>query len=193
MIRLVALLGNPGGEHARNRHNVAWHFADAVSPWSALSWQKKFKGRHAAWEGPAGRVVLLEPDTYMNLSGDSIAAAMDFFRVAPDELLVVHDELEMRFGLFGFKKGGGLGGHNGLRSTKARLGTPDFYRLRFGIGRPDHDDVAGYVLSNFAPEERDALDRLVFPKAADALGKALVDIDAAIASMPKVDGLADSR
>jgi PTH1 family peptidyl-tRNA hydrolase len=191
MVKLVAFLGNPDREHARNRHNVAWLFADAAPCLGGLSWQGKFKGRWAAWDSPSGRVALLRPETYMNLSGDSIASAMDFFRVAPDELLVVHDELEMRFGFFGFKKGGGLGGHNGLRSAKARLGTADFYRLRFGIGRPDHPDVASYVLSNFAPEERDALDRSVFPKAAEMLPPAIADIDAAVASAPKVDALSD--
>lgn len=169
MIRLFAFLGNLGAEHRGNRHNVAWHFLDSLSIFGDLRWERKFKGRFAAWEGPAGRVWLLMPETFMNLSGDSVAELMRFFQLQPAEVLAIHDELELPLGVYGFKMGGGLGGHNGLRSLEARLGTRDFARLRFGIGRPNHDDVAGYVLSDFSGEEREKLETVIFPKAEAAL------------------------
>lgn len=169
MVRLYAFLGNHGREYRGNRHNVAWQFLESLPFYGELRFERKFKGRFAQWEGPSGRVWLLAPETYMNLSGDSAAELMRFFQIGPDEILAVHDELELPFGVFGFKQGGGLGGHNGLRSLEARLGTRDFSRLRFGIGRPDHPDVAGYVLSDFTKAEREALDCSVFPRAASAL------------------------
>jgi PTH1 family peptidyl-tRNA hydrolase len=109
------------------------------------------------------------PETYMNLSGDSVAELARFYQIGIDEVLVIHDELELPFGVFGFKMGGGLGGHNGLRSMEARFGTRDFARLRFGIGRPEHPDVAGYVLSDFSADEKEKLDCSVFPRASTAL------------------------
>lgn len=169
MIRLYAFLGNYGREYRGNRHNVAWQFLESLPFYGELRWERKFKGRFAVRETPAGRTWFLMPETYMNLSGDSAAELMRFYQIEPGELLAVHDELEMAFGSFGFKLGGGLGGHNGLRSLEARLGTRDYARLRFGIGRPDHPDVAGYVLSDFSAEEREALACSVFPKAVQAL------------------------
>ncbi len=169
MIRLYAFLGNYGREYSSNRHNVAWLFLESLPWYGELRWDRKFKGKHATRETPEGRVFYLMPETYMNLSGDSAAELMRFHKIGSDELLAVHDELEMAFGSFGLKLGGGLGGHNGLRSLEARLGTRDFARLRFGIGRPDHDDVAGYVLSDFSAAEREALAASVFPAAAKAL------------------------
>jgi len=169
VIRLYAFLGNYGREYALNRHNVAWLFLESLPFYRELRWERKFKGRVATRETESGRVWLLIPETYMNLSGDSAAELMRFYQIAPAELLAVHDELELPFGTFGLKNGGGLGGHNGLRSLEARLGTRDFARLRFGIGRPDHPDVAGYVLSDFSREEGEALAAAVFPAAARAL------------------------
>ena len=101
----------------------------------------------------------------MNLSGESVGEAVHFYGLGIDELLIVHDELEMPFGAFGYKFSGGLGGHNGLRSLEKHLGTRDFWRLRLGIGRPEHDDVAGYVLSRFDPEQLEVLNEKVFPLA----------------------------
>lgn len=127
----------------------------------------------------------------MNLSGDSVADIARFYKVEPAEVLVVHDELELGFGFFGFKKGGGLGGHNGLRSMKERLGTPDFMRLRFGIGRPAHDDIAGYVLSDFSGDEREKLACSVFPRAQTALQVCLDrGFDEALALYAKANALA---
>ena len=109
----------------------------------------------------------------MNLSGDSAAAAAGFFNIKPENILVVHDELELALGQGAFKFSGGLGGHNGLRSMRARLGTADFWRLRIGIGRPGHDDISGWVLSDFAPGDRDLL-ALVLEECSRALIRALL-------------------
>ena len=108
----------------------------------------------------------------MNLSGDSIGQLARFYKINPEEILVVHDELELPLGTLSLKNGGGLGGHNGLRSTKAVLGTADFWRLRFGIGRPEHKDVAGYVLSDFTGDEKIILSQ-IFPAAGELLEKIL--------------------
>lgn len=169
VLKLYAFLGNHGREHAGNRHNVAWQFFESLPLYPELRFERKFKGRFAAWDGPQGRLYFLMPETYMNLSGDSVAELARFFQIGIDEILVIHDELELPFGVFGFKLGGGLGGHNGLRSMEARFGTRDFARLRFGIGRPEHPDIAGYVLSDFSKDEREKLDCSIFPRAATAL------------------------
>jgi PTH1 family peptidyl-tRNA hydrolase len=181
LIRLFAFLGNFGREYSKNRHNVAWQFLESLPFYNELRWERKFKGRFAIRESDAGRAWILLPETYMNLSGDSAAELMRFYQIEPPELLAIHDDLEMPFGFVGLKMGGGLGGHNGLRSLEARLGTRDYARLRFGIGRPEHPDIAGYVLSDFSPEERGILAESIFPTAArlleecagDGLAKAL--------------------
>ena len=111
----------------------------------------------------SAKLYFLKPHTYMNASGESIGEAAQFFKIAPAHILVVHDELELPFGFISLKWAGGLGGHNGLRSTKAALGTADFWRLRFGIGRPPHNDIAGYVLAAFTGDERMALSRIFTP------------------------------
>jgi len=190
MVKLYVFLGNHGREYRDNRHNVAWSLLESLDLYPSLSWRRGFRGRWAWVETPAGRALFLSPETYMNLSGDSAAEAARFHRIAPEETLVVHDELEMAFGFYGFKRGGGLGGHNGLRSMKDRLGTADFLRLRLGIGRPSHDDVAGYVLSDFSADEREKLACSVFPRAAGALGLCMAEgFDAAFAKHPKVNAL----
>ena len=154
MITLVAFLGNYGSEYSGTRHNVAWQFADSLACLSSVNWQKKFKGLFASKTVEGRQVYFLKPETYMNLSGDSIIEAAHFYKIKAEEILVVHDELELPPGAISLKWSGGLGGHNGLRSTKAVLQTADFWRLRFGIGRPNHPDIAGYVLSNFTADER---------------------------------------
>ncbi|MCE1195265.1 aminoacyl-tRNA hydrolase [bacterium] len=173
MIRLYAFLGNYGKEYSGNRHNVAWQFLEALPFAGNLSWERKFKGKVASRELEGGRVWFLKPETYMNNSGESVGELMRFYRLEPAEVLAVHDELEMAFGAFGFKFSGGLGGHNGLRSMEKHLGTRDFARLRFGIGRPAHDDVAGYVLSDFSGAERELLNSAVFPQAGKAFSECL--------------------
>jgi len=188
MIELVAFLGNHGKEYAKNRHNAGWLLAEQMPESGQLAWQRKFKGLYAGLDSsrldPSGtgtaappdrpaRIHLVKPETYMNLSGDAVAAAADFFKIPPDRILVVHDELELPLGTVSFKFSGGLGGHNGLRSLKARLGTADFWRLRIGIGRPGHDDISGWVLSDFSAAEATLLDP-VLAAAADALRRALL-------------------
>jgi len=158
MIRLVAFLGNPGREYRLTRHNLGWLVADALPSALRLVWQEKFKGRYAAFSAPgAGSVYFLKPETYMNLSGESAAALMRFYKIEIAELLVVHDEVELPFGTAQLRLGGGLGGHNGLRSMENQLSSREFYRFRLGVGRPRRGDVAGYVLARFSPEEEPRL------------------------------------
>jgi PTH1 family peptidyl-tRNA hydrolase len=157
MISLFVFLGNTGANYARNRHNVAWQFADSLSMLASYSWQKKFHGVYAVTEtfSPQGnsKQWFLKPETFMNNSGESVGELARFFKIEPKDILVVHDELELPLGTVSLKWAGGLGGHNGLRSIESVSGTRDFWRLRFGIGRPAHDDIAGYVLSDFLPAE----------------------------------------
>ena len=169
MISLIAFLGNVGREYERTRHNAAWIAADHLNICAGISWQHKFRGLYGrfpvAVSGGAA-VHALKPETYMNLSGEAVGEAAQFFKIPPAEILIVHDELELPPAALSLKWSGGLGGHNGLRSIKAALGTPDFWRLRIGIGRPggkknsgaDHPDIAGYVLSPFSQEECTLLD-----------------------------------
>lgn len=198
MIKLVALLGNIGREYENTRHNVAWLFAEALPFSYKLSWQKKFKGQYAVIDGTeiatwaeaflqstetkitppqatrCEKIYFLKPETYMNASGDSVSALAAFFKIEPHEILVVHDELELIPGTISLKWSGGLGGHNGLRSMKSSFGTADFWRLRFGIGRPNHPDVAGYVLSRFTEDERITLD-ISFKKATELFALLLTE------------------
>jgi len=190
VIKLYAFLGNHGREYSGNRHNVAWQFLESLPFYGELRWERKFKGRYATRETESGRTWLLCPETFMNLSGDSAAELMRFFQILPAELLAIHDELEMPFGSFGLKFGGGLGGHNGLRSLEARTGTRDFARMRFGIGRPDHDDIAGYVLSDFSRDEREILAATVFPAALKVLEACAGEgFDKALAKNQKVKAI----
>ena len=166
---LVAGLGNPGREHARDRHNAGWMVADELARRHGGSFRSKFSGRLAETRLGDARIALLEPETYMNESGRSIAAAARFFKVAPDGVLVVHDDVDLDVGRLQARLGGGLAGHNGLRSIATALGTQEFLRLRVGVGRPARGDrrpVADYVLSPF--EAADDVDSLV-ASAADAV------------------------
>jgi PTH1 family peptidyl-tRNA hydrolase len=184
MIELIAFLGNPGPEYVKNRHNAGRLLAECLPFAPALNWQKKHRGLYAGLSPAAlpgadppspGRtdpVRLLMPETYMNRSGESVLAAASFYRIPPDRILVVHDELELPLGTVSFKFSGGLGGHNGLRSMRACFGTADFWRLRIGIGRPNHSDISGWVLSDFGAAEGEILDR-VLSAAAAALTQAL--------------------
>jgi peptidyl-tRNA hydrolase, PTH1 family len=166
---LVAGLGNPGREYAGNRHNVGHMVVDELARRHGGSWREKFSGRIAEVRVDEHRVALLKPETYMNESGRSVRAAADFFKLQPDAILVVHDESDLELGRLQARLGGGLAGHNGLRSVAQHLGTPEFMRLRVGVGRPERGDrrpLADYVLANFEPHE-DA-ERLV-ARAADAV------------------------
>ena len=189
-IKLVVLLGNPGKMYSENRHNAGRLLSGSLP--LALQWLKRFKGLYAAGSlpadsgagedgyggGPPEKAHFLLPETYMNLSGESVTAAAAYYKIPPGEILVVHDELELPLGDAAFKQGGGLGGHNGLRSIKTCLGTADFWRLRIGIGRPggkkdQNADISGWVLSDFTAEEAVIL-RQVLEVCADALFQALL-------------------
>ena len=166
---LVVGLGNPGRDYARNRHNVGWMVVEELARRHSGSWRTKFSGQLAEVRIDGHKVALLKPETYMNESGRSVQAAARFFKVDPDAILVVHDEGDFDLGRLQARRGGGLAGHNGLRSIAQQLGTPDFLRLRVGVGRPERGDprpLADYVLSDFEPH--DDAERLV-AKAADAV------------------------
>ena len=166
---LVAGLGNPGPEHARDRHNVGWMIVDELARRHQGAFKGKFRGRFADTRVDGARVALLKPETYMNESGSSIQAAAAFYKLPPEQIVVVHDDVDLVTARLQARLGGGLAGHNGLRSIAQRLGTQDFLRLRVGVGRPGRGDprpVADYVLSPFAPE--DDVEAIV-TAAADAL------------------------
>lgn len=153
---VIACLGNPGRKYTKNRHNIGFLLGDYVagqfgirlgsSSFNSLSGKGLIQDREA---------LILLPQSYMNESGGPVRKAMDFYRVPPEQLVVIHDEIELPFGEFRSKFGGGHKGHNGIRSIVMELGTPDFHRIRFGVGRPDNPDigVADYVLSDFSGEE----------------------------------------
>ena len=153
---LVAGLGNPGREYERTRHNAGWLVLDELAHRHSGSWRSKFSGSLAEIRLGDLRLALLKPETYMNDSGRSVGAAVRFFKVEPEQVLVVHDDVDLEAGRLQARAGGGLAGHNGLRSLAQHLGSQDFLRLRIGIGRPGRGDprpVADWVLSPFSPEE----------------------------------------
>jgi PTH1 family peptidyl-tRNA hydrolase len=166
---LVAGLGNPGRDYERTRHNVGWLIVDELARRHGGSFRGKFSGQLAETRLDDLRLALLKPETYMNQSGRSIGAARRFFKVDPGDLLVVHDDVDLQPGRLQARLGGGLAGHNGLRSIAQALATNDFLRLRIGVGRPGRGDrrtVADYVLDDF--EEEIDVDSLV-ARAADAV------------------------
>ncbi len=153
---LVAGLGNPGREYEHTRHNAGWLVLDELARRHGGSWRSKFSGSLAQGRLEDARLALLKPETYMNESGRSVAAATRFFKVEPEAVLVVHDDVDLEPGRLQARAGGGLAGHNGLRSLAQHLGSQDFLRLRIGVGRPGRGDprsVSDWVLSDFAPEE----------------------------------------
>jgi PTH1 family peptidyl-tRNA hydrolase len=152
---LVAGLGNPGREYEQTRHNLGWLVVDELARRYNGSFRAKFSGQLAEVRLADGKLALLKPETYMNESGRSIAAAARFFKVEPGALLVVHDDVDLEPERLQARLGGGLAGHNGLRSIAQALGTNDFLRLRVGVGRPGRGDrrsVSDYVLSRFDAE-----------------------------------------
>jgi PTH1 family peptidyl-tRNA hydrolase len=172
---LIAGLGNPGREHADDRHNVGWMVVEELARRHDGSFRSKFNGRVAETRIEDARAALLQPETYMNESGRSISAAARFFKVAPEDVLVVHDDVDLDVGRLQARLGGGLAGHNGLRSIAQALGTPEFLRLRVGVGRPERGDrrpVADYVLSPFQAE--DDVEALV-SRAAEAVESLLAE------------------
>jgi PTH1 family peptidyl-tRNA hydrolase len=161
MILFVGL-GNPGGKYAANRHNIGFMAMDRIASDHGFGpWKSKFQGEIT--EGTIGgeKVLLLKPQTFMNLSGQSVGEAMRFYKLSPADVTVFHDELDLAPGKLRCKTGGGHAGHNGLRSIHQHIG-PDYHRVRLGIGHPGHKDkVAPYVLSDFAKADQDWLDDLL--------------------------------
>jgi PTH1 family peptidyl-tRNA hydrolase len=154
MIKLIVALGNPGKDYEKTRHNIGFMVADQL----VSDWSKKFKSYYASTNGKRDKIHWIKPQTYMNLSGEAVIDAKQFFKIEPDEILVLHDELDLPFGQIGLKRGGGLAGHNGLKSIAQVLGTQDFYRFRIGIGRPVHGTVSDFVLSEFSNDEKKSID-----------------------------------
>lgn len=172
---VVLGLGNPGPSYAENRHNLGAMVVDVLAERVGGRFTKGARGRADVVEGRLGvpgrsaRVVLAKPRSYMNESGGPAAAVLSFYKVPPEQLVVIHDELDLPFGTIRLKRGGGHGGHNGLRSLDRSLGTKDYLRVRVGIGRPPgRQDPADYVLRNFGPAERKELP-LEIERAADAV------------------------
>ncbi|UGY91851.1 aminoacyl-tRNA hydrolase [Streptomyces gobiensis] len=180
---LIAGLGNPGREYAANRHNVGFMVADLLAERMGATFKahKASAARAQVIEGRIGapgpdsrRVVIAKPMSFMNLSGGPVTALRDFYKVPVDHIVVIHDELDIDYGMLRLKKGGGDNGHNGLKSITKSLGS-DYYRVRFGVGRPPgRMPVADYVLKDFSAAERKELDYFV-DRAADAVETLIVD------------------
>lgn len=152
-MRLIVGLGNPGDQYAKTRHNIGFRVLDSLQ----LDFHKGFQGLYAK----SGDLIYLKPQTFMNRSGDSVLAALSFHKIKPEDLLVIHDELDLPFGTIKFKKSGGHAGHNGLRDIMRLIG-PDFNRIRIGIGKPENkNQVADYVLSPFSSLEESQLPDLI--------------------------------
>jgi PTH1 family peptidyl-tRNA hydrolase len=176
MIRLMVGLGNPGAEYEGTRHNAGFWFIDEVARTLKvqLSPERDYHGMMARVNRPAGPLWLLEPMTFMNLSGKSVSALARFFKIAPEEILVAHDELDLEPGQMKMKLGGSHAGHNGLRDIQAQLGSPGFWRLRLGIGHPGvKSEVSGHVLRRPPAAERMAIEACL----AQALGSLDLLID----------------
>lgn len=160
---LIAGLGNPGGKYERTRHNVGFMVVDALAEKNNISFKKQGKAEvgEYSFHASGGHVqaCLLKPQTFMNLSGDAVVPIQKFYKIPVEKMLIIHDEIELPFGEVRLKKGGGHKGHNGLRDILAKGGSPDFVRLRVGVGRPvePNRDVAGYVLAPFSKEEQENL------------------------------------
>ncbi len=161
-MKIIAGLGNPGSQYAGNRHNIGFMAVDALQRLPSFSpWARKFKAEISEGEIDGEKVLLMKPLTYMNLSGESVGEAMRFFKLAPADIIVIHDELDLLAGRARIKTGGGHGGHNGLKSLDAHCGK-EYRRLRLGIGHPgDKERVHGHVLGDFAKSDRVWLEPLL--------------------------------
>lgn len=161
-MRLFAGLGNPGAKYAQNRHNIGFMALDRIAADHGFApWRARFQGEVAEGRLGGEKVVLLKPHTFMNLSGQSVGEAMRFFKLAPEDVVVLHDELDLAPGKCRVKQGGGHAGHNGLRSIHAHIGEA-YGRVRIGIGHPGHKDrVAAYVLHDFAKADEEWIDDLL--------------------------------
>ena len=162
MLILVGL-GNPGAKYASNRHNIGFMAADVIHTRHRFpAWRKNFQAEVSEGTIDGERVLLMKPQTYMNESGRSVGDAVRFLKLTPSDVVVIHDELDLPPGSARFKKGGGHGGHNGLRDIHSALGTPDYWRLRLGIGHPgDKSQVVGFVLGKPPASEQKMIDEAI--------------------------------
>jgi peptidyl-tRNA hydrolase, PTH1 family len=188
-VKLICGLGNPGAEHAGDRHNAGYLVVDRLGSKLGLGLDTaKFEGRVGVGRLGAERVLLLKPETYMNLSGQAVAQAAHFYKVAVADVLVVHDELDLPFGRLQLKSGGGTAGHNGLRSILSCLGEDSFARLRIGVGKPEGKErTVGHVLSGFSKEERAELPELLERAADAAVGWATLPLSLAMTRFNRKD------
>jgi len=175
-MNVVAGLGNPGNEYANTPHSVGFEVADALVREMGAAWKHtpSFKGDLASGMlGRCGKTLLVKPQTYMNLSGDSVAPVVKYHNASADTLVVVSDDIDLPVGRIRIRKGGSAGGHNGLKSVIERLGTPDFVRVRVGVGRDEHDRkrVVSHVLGKFDPETRKIMNQCV-----EAAAKAVMSV-----------------
>lgn len=161
-MRLFVGLGNPGAKYAQNRHNIGFMALDRIAEDHGFApWRNKFQGQVSEGRLGTEKVILLKPETFMNRSGQAVGEAMRFYKLTPDDVVVLHDELDLAPGKCRVKQGGGHAGHNGLRSIHGHIGA-DYGRVRLGIGHPGHKDaVAGYVLRDFPKADADWLDDLM--------------------------------
>ncbi len=163
---LVVGLGNPGGGYLDNRHNIGFKAVEAIAdgegsfPWI---WQgsRRFSAEHARGTLEGEKVLLVKPQTFMNLSGESVGPLARFYGVPSERIVVIHDDVDLEFGRLRVKQGGGSGGHKGLRSLTQHAGGPGYFRVRCGVGRPEHGDTANYVLANFTREEEEGCREMV--------------------------------
>ena len=161
-MKLIVGLGNPGGKYAGNRHNIGFMAVDRIAGDHGFApWRAKFQGQVSEGRFGSDKVVLLKPETFMNLSGQSVRAALDFYKLEPADVIVFHDEIDLAPGKLRLKTGGGHAGHNGLRSIHGHIGA-EYDRVRMGVGHPGHKDaVPGYVLRDFAKADQDWLDDML--------------------------------
>jgi len=159
MSKLIVALGNPGNKYENTRHNIAWLTLDHLTITGELAWRDKFKGAYAEHTMTGNKVYFLKPQTYMNLSGESVSSLVKFYKIEVNNILVLQDEIDLMYGTVMFKNGGGLAGHNGLKSIAQCMGSQDFHRLRLGIGRPARGSVSSHVLSDFSGDEKIVLDQ----------------------------------
>ncbi|WP_457562498.1 aminoacyl-tRNA hydrolase [Caminibacter pacificus] len=164
-MKLIVGLGNPGSKYEKNRHNIGFLAVDyLIKEFNASKLSSKFKGELYK----SDEYLFLKPATYMNLSGESVRLVKDFYKIENDDIIVIHDDIDLKLGALRFKKGGGSGGHNGLKSIDANIGN-DYWRVRIGVGRPERKEmVVSYVLSDFEDEELECLEKL-FPLIKEAI------------------------
>jgi len=173
-VKLIAGLGNPGTRYAVTRHNIGFMVAERLAQRHAIAIKRKgYSGLYGVGRIATSEAAILLPQTFMNRSGASVQGALMGLKASPEDLIVIHDEIDLAFGTLRFKRGGGHGGHNGLRSIGQSIGSSEYLRVRVGVGRPEHGDVSDYVLSPFATAERKRLD-LFIDRVAEGVEELLV-------------------